>query len=136
MTDFGLGLDEIRTTLHLLGVIVWLGGQILMLALLPVLRGIGGDAPRLAAAAFGRVAWPAFGLAVVTGIWNIMEVDMGDATTGYNIGFGVKILLVLVSGLAAALHQSTDKPAIRGMTGALGFVASVAALVMGVALAH
>jgi len=46
------GLDQIRTLLHLVGVSVWFGGQILMLGLLPVLRKLGGDAPRQAAAGF------------------------------------------------------------------------------------
>lgn len=136
MTSIDFGADQLRTILHLLGVIVWLGGQILMLGILPTLRKLGGDAPKQVAAAFGRVAWPAFVLTVVTGIWNLTAIDLGDVSSGYNAAFGIKMLLVVITGLAAAMHQSTDKAAIRGMTGALGFVASVAALVLGVAMAH
>lgn len=136
MTGISFGTDQIRTALHLLAVIVWLGGQIMMLGLLPVLRSVGGDVPKRAAAAFGRIAWPAFALAVATGIWNILAVDLGDVTTGYNMAFGIKMLLVVTTGLAAALHQSTDKAAIRGLTGALGFLAALAAFVLGVAMGH
>lgn len=136
VTGIDFGADQIRVILHLLGVSVWLGGQILMLGLLPVLRKIGGDAPKLAAAGFGRVAWPAFGLAVVTGIWNILEVDLADVSSGYNAIFGIKMILVVVTGVAAAMHQSTNRPAIRGITGALGFAAALGAFVLGATMGH
>lgn len=131
-----LDLDTIRTALHLLGVAVWLGGQILMMGLLPILRKIGDDVPRQVAAGFGRVAWPFFGLIVITGIWNIFAVDLGDVTSGYNAVFGIKMLLVLVTGMAAWMHQRADNAAMRGATGAIGFIASLAALVLGSAMAH
>lgn len=136
METIDFGSDQLRIMLHVLGVSVWLGGQIVMLGLLPTLRKLGGDVPKQAAVAFGRVAWPAFGLAVVTGIWNILAVDLSDVSTGYNAAFGVKMLLVVVTGLAAALHQSTDKPALRGVTGALGLLASLAAFALGTAMSH
>lgn len=136
MQRLDLGADQIRTMLHLIGVCVWLGGQIVMLGLLPALRRLGGDAPKQAAAAYGRVAWPAFGLLVATGIWNILAIDLGDVSTGYNAGFGIKMILVVITGGAAAVHQSTSRPAMRGATGALGFVATIGALVLGVAMAH
>ena len=78
--DFGL--DQIRTLLHVLGACVWLGGQIVMLGILPTLRKLGGEAPRQVAAAFGRVAWPAFAVLVATGIWNILAIDLANVTTG------------------------------------------------------
>lgn len=130
------GLDQIRTLLHLVGVSVWFGGQILMLGLLPVLRKLGGDAPRQAAAGFGRVAWPAFGLTIVTGIWNVLAVDLSVVTTGYNAVFGIKMLLVVATGLCAGVHQSTDKPALKGITGGVGFLASLGAVILGVAMGH
>lgn len=136
MTGIDFGADQIRTILHLLGVSVWLGGQILMLGLLPILRQLGADAPKKAAAGFGRVAWPAFGLTVITGIWNILAVDLSDVTTGYNAVFGIKMILVVITGVAAAMHQSTDKPAIRGITGGLGFVAALGAFILGVTMGH
>jgi len=117
MKTINFSADDLRTMLHLLGVTVWLGGQILMLGLLPVLRGLGGDAPKKAAAGFGRVAWPAFVLIIITGIWNVFAVDMANVSFGWSMVFGIKFLLVIVTGLAAWLHQRTDNPAMRGATG-------------------
>jgi len=134
--EINLGVDQLRTILHVLAVSVWLGGQIVMLGLLPTLRKLGSDAPKQAAAAFGWVAWPAFGIAVATGIWNILAIDLGQVSTGYNAAFGIKLLLVVVTGLAAALHQSTDKASLRGVTGALGLLASLAAFALGIAMTH
>lgn len=128
--------DDVRTILHLLGVIIWLGGQILMLGLLPVLRKAGGDVPKQAAAAFGRIAWPAFLLIMVTGMWNVFAVDMTEASTGYSMAFGIKFLLVIVTGVAAFLHQRTSTPSVKGMTGGLGFLAALGALVLGALMAH
>lgn len=136
MTNFSFGADQLRTSLHILGVCVWLGGQIVMLGIVPALRQAGADVPKAVAAAFGRVAWPAFGLIVVTGIWNLVEVELDNVSTGYNAAFGIKMLLVVVTGLAAGLHQSTDRAAIRGLTGALGFLAAVVAFLLGVGMAH
>ncbi len=128
-------LDTIRIMLHVLAVTVWLGGQIVMLALLPVLRGANVEGlPAAAARGFQRVAWPAFILAFFTGIWNILVVDMASATSGYNAVFGIKFLLVIASGAAAFIHSRTDKPSLRGMTGALGFLAALGAFVLGYVL--
>ena len=60
--------DSIRVFLHLLGVAGWVGGQIVMVGLLPLLRSLGPDVPRIAAGRFDRVVWPFLVLAVVTGI--------------------------------------------------------------------
>lgn len=130
-------VDTIRIFLHVLGVTVWLGGQIVMLALLPVLRGSDDDGiAARAARGFQSVAWPAFGLAFVTGMWNIFEVDMANATSGYNAVFGIKFLLVLVSGAAAFVHARSDVPAIKGMTGGVGFLAALVAMLLGFVMAH
>ncbi|MGI9605443.1 MAG: hypothetical protein ACR2P0_04830 [Acidimicrobiales bacterium] len=132
-----LNADTIRIFLHVLGVTVWVGGQIVMLSLLPVLRKAGvEDLPRQAAQGFQRVAWPAFGLAIVTGVWNLLAVDMDNAETSYNVVFGIKFLLVIISGLAAYIHAKSDKAAIKGMTGALAFVSAVAAMLLGFAMTH
>lgn len=136
MSEINFGSEQIRIILHLLAVIIWLGGQIVMLGLLPVLRSAGGDLPASAARAWSRIAWPAFFVAVVTGIWNMLAVDLGNVSGGYNAVFGIKVLLVLISGLAAALHQSTDKAALKGLTGALGFVSALLAMIFGVLMSH
>ena len=59
--------DTIRLFLHVLAATVWVGGQITLAALVPVLRRLGAELPRSAARAFNRVAWPAFGVLILTG---------------------------------------------------------------------
>ena len=129
-----LDLDAVRMFLHLLGVSGWIGGQILMLGLLGVLRGLGAEAPRMAADRFAKVAWPCFALAVVTGIWNLAEVGLSGRSDGYLATMLAKLLLVAVSGAAAAVHSTTRSAAIRGATGGIGFLAALGALLAGAAL--
>ena len=54
-------LDTVRVFLHVLSATVWVGGQITLLVLLPTVREIGGDAPKLTARAFNPAAWVAYG---------------------------------------------------------------------------
>lgn len=132
MNDFDL--DTLRISLHVLAACVWVGGQIVLAALVPVLRQISPDAPRQAANRFGRVAWPFFALAVITGIWSLLEIDVGDRSTEYHVTLGVKLLVVAIAGTAAAVHSLTPSVPVRAITGALGLIGSLAALVLGVML--
>ena len=129
-----LGLSEIRLFLHLLGVAGWVGGQLTMAALVPVLRKLGPDAPRLAAKRFGPVAWCFFGLAVLTGVWNLFEVSLSVRDSAYLVTLFVKLLLVGLSGAFAAIHSNTSSVTVRGATGALGVTAALGALLMGTVL--
>ena len=129
-----VGLAEIRFFLHLLGVAGGVGGQLTMAALVPVLRRLGPDAPRLAANRFGRFAWSFFALAIATGIWNLFEVDLTLRGTPYLMTLMVKLVLVGLSGSAALLHSNTSSVAVRAATGALGVLAALGALLMGAVL--
>ena len=53
---------------------VWIGGQVTLTALVPVLRRLGAQVPRAAARRFNQIAWPAFAILVITGIGNIIAV--------------------------------------------------------------
>jgi putative copper export protein len=64
----------VRLFLHVLAATVWVGGQLTLAALVPVLRRQGPDAPRVAARRFSLVAWPAYGVLLITGVWNIAAV--------------------------------------------------------------
>lgn len=126
--------DTIRVFLHILGASVWVGGQIVLGALVPTVRELGEDAPRRVARAFNRVAWPFFGLAVVSGIWNILEVEVEDRSTGYQVGLLLKLLIVAVSGVSAYLHTTATKRSMLALFGALGAVSALAALLFGASL--
>jgi len=126
-------LDTLRLSLHVVATCVWIGGQILVAALVPVMRGISDDAPRQMAQRFGMVAWPAFGLAVLTGVWNLLALPSG-LSTAYHVTLGIKVLLVVVTGFAAFVHTRTSKASVRGATGGIGLLASLAVLVLGVML--
>jgi cytochrome bd-type quinol oxidase subunit 2 len=128
-------VDAIRISLHLLSMAVWIGGQVIMMALLPLLREVEG-LPAKAAQAFGRVAWPAFAVAVATGIWNILVIDMANVSTGYNIVLGLKLLLVVAAGVATAMHQRATTASMRGATAGIAFLASIIVVIMGAMLAH
>lgn len=127
-------VDTIRLTLHVLAACVWVGGQITLAGLLPAVRGLGEDAPRTIARAFNRVAWPAYGILLVTGVWNLLEVQVGDRDTEYHVTLGVKLLVVAASGIAAGVHATTRSKALLAATGAIGALAALAAVLLGVQL--
>lgn len=129
-----LSLRSIRLTLHLLGVTVWVGGQITLLGLLPAARAAGADMPRQFATQFNKVAWPAFGLAVVTGLWNIGSLDMGNLPTEYNVSLFLKLFLVAASGLGAFLHSRSTTKAGLAIWGAVGLFGALLAVLVGVQL--
>ena len=54
-------VDSLRLFLHILAATVWVGGQLTLAALVPVLRARDPELPKLAARAFDKIAWPAYG---------------------------------------------------------------------------
>lgn len=122
-------MDNFRIGLHLLAASVWVGGQIVLAGLVPTLRQLGEDAPRAAARAFGRVAWPAYGLTVVTGIWNLLETPSVPHPL-----FEIKFLVVLASGVGSVVHSlARGNKAMLAIGGAVASLGAVAALFLGVA---
>ena len=126
--------DTIRLFLHILAATVWVGGQITLAALVPALRRLGAEIPRAAARRFNQVAWPAFGGLILTGIWNVAAVR-SKVTGSYETTLIIKIAVVAVSGLAAALHARARSPAGLAVFGALTGVSALAAVFLGVLLA-
>lgn len=126
--------DTVRLFLHVLAATVWVGGQITLAALVPVLRRLGAEIPRAAARRFNLVAWPAFGVLVITGIWNIAAVH-GQIKGSYETTLIVKLAVVAVSGVTAALHARARRPAPIAVFGALTGLSALAALFLGVLLA-
>jgi putative copper export protein len=128
-------LDTIRLTLHVLGAAVWVGGQIVMTGLVGPARGLGGDATKVLARAFARMAWPAYIVLLATGIWNITAVHASTASSAWKAVLMAKVVVVLIAGAGVFLHQRATSKTQLALWGSVGGLASVAALVMGILLA-
>ena len=126
--------DTIRLFLHVLAATVWVGGQITLAALVPVLRRLGAEIPRAAARRFNQAAWPAFAILVVTGIWNIAAVHT-QVHGSYETTLVVKLIVVAISGVTAALHARARNPRWIAVFGALTGLSALAALFLGILLA-
>ncbi|CAA9340383.1 MAG: hypothetical protein AVDCRST_MAG34-766 [uncultured Nocardioidaceae bacterium] len=126
-------VETVRLFLHVLAATVWVGGQITLAALVPALRAVGRDAPKAAANAFNRVAWPAFGVLVVTGVWNVVaEADRGSQ---FQSTLMVKYALVGISGVTAYLHSTASSRGAMAAFGALTGLSAIATLFVGILLA-
>jgi putative copper export protein len=127
-----LTLDNVRIFLHVTAATIWVGGQLVLGALVPALRKASPDAPHAAAVAFGRIAWPAFGVLIATGIWNIAAEDItGAARTTLHVKLGV----VVLSGVSAYLHTKASTPKARGIWGGVTGLSALVAVLLGVQLA-
>lgn len=124
-------LDTIRLFLHVLAASVWVGGQIALGGIVPSVRKVAPEATKTIANAFARVAWPAFAVAVLTGFWNLTEIDVADTTTAYQITLFLKVLLAMASGAAAVVHAVGKSKAALAIGGAVGLLAGLGAMFLG-----
>ena len=124
----------LRLFLHVLAAAVWVGGQIALAGVVPVLRR---DAPTVTTAvarAFAKVAWPAFAVLVVTGVWNLAAIDVADTDTAYQVTVFAKVAIALVAAVAVAVHSIGRSKLALALGGAIGLLASLGALYLGVLL--
>jgi len=128
-------VESVRLFLHVLAATIWVGGQLTLAGLVPVLRAAGTDVPRLAARRFGRIAWAAFAVLVATGIWNMASYD-GTDRHGYRVTIGVKLAFVALSGVGAFVHQRAGSRAALALGGAAAALFALGALFLGVVLAQ
>ncbi len=136
-------LTIFRLFLHVLAASIWVGGQIVLAGLVPTVRELSPEGPAKAARAFNRLAWPAYGVAVITGMWNILVVPLGDLP---HPEIEIKLLVVALSGIGAVLHQFAKRigsslqlgekatTALLAVGGAMSSVFAVAAMWVGVAM--
>ena len=124
----------VRLFIHVLAATVWVGGQITLGGLVPVVRKLGSDATRAVARQFNRLAWPAFAVLVATGIWNLYEVDVPNASTEYQVTLAVKLVLVAASGIGAAVHSRGRGTIALAAGGAAAAIGAIGALFLGVLL--
>jgi putative copper export protein len=125
--------DTLRLFLHVLAASVWVGGQIVLAFAVPALRRVSADAAGAAAAGFNRVAWPAFGVLLATGVWNV--VAEGDKGIAYQHTLAIKLAMVALSGLAAVAHIRAASARDKAVLGGLSGLTAIAALLLGVLLA-
>lgn len=138
--DFSLDLDALRSFLHLLGVTVWVGGQIVVAGLIPLLRRVDRSAgpvadgemtaTQQAARRFGRIAWPFFALAIITGLWSIGELEWSASTGLWKTLFFVKMALVAASGVGAWLHARAQRAPERALFASVASLSALAALLI------
>jgi len=129
-----LTLESFRLFLHVTAATVWVGGQLTLLGLLPILRGFGPDAPKAAARRFNVIAWSAFGVLFVTGIWNLLAESPGSRGTAWNATLGLKLVMVAATGIAAAFHAGARSKVILAIGGAVSLLAGLAAVLLGILL--
>ena len=112
------------------------GGQVTLAALVPALRRFGAEVPRAAARRFNQVAWIAFVVLIVTGIWNVAAVSSEIShSASYRDTLIVKLVVVSISGITAALHARARSAVGLAVFGVLTGVSALAALFLGVLLA-
>lgn len=127
-------LDTIRLFLHVTAAAIWVGGQFVVAGIVPGMRRSHPEALKTLAQGFGRVAWPAFGLLVITGMWSLMEINITDTSSAYQSTVLLKIGFAIVAGIAAAIHAGGKSKAALAIGGALGALCSVVALFLGILL--
>lgn len=127
-----IDVDVIRVSLHVLAATIWVGGQIVLAALVGPLRKAAPEAIPAAARAFARIGWPAFAVLVLTGFWNLSTGE--KHTDAYQVTLMVKLLLVVLSGVGAALHTRAKSPALKGFWASVGLVCALGAVLFGVSL--
>jgi putative copper export protein len=125
--------STVRVFLHVTAATVWVGGQLTLAGLVPGLRALGADAPRTVARRFNRIAWPAYGVLVVTGIWNVVDLAP-EWDSDYGRTLMTKIAVVAASGVTAFAHARARTPAGLAVFGALSAATALGALFLGVQL--
>jgi len=126
--------DSIRLFLHVLAASVWVGGQIVLGGLVPKLRQVAPESLKVAANAFARIAWPAFAVVVVTGMWNILDITVGDMSTEYQVSMFVHVLLALAAAMFVVIHSVGQTKLVLAFGGALGLLTSLGAMFVGILL--
>jgi putative copper export protein len=127
-----INLDVVRLTLHVLAATIWVGGQIVLLALMGPLRRSAPEAIAPAARTFAWVAWPAFAVLVVTGVWLI--AGAGNQSDAYRSTLMVKMAFVVLSGVGAALHTFVKSPTLKGVWASVGLVSALCVVLLGVSM--
>jgi putative copper export protein len=141
--------SDIVLWIHVLAACIWIGGQITLGMMMPMLRTVP-DVMRDVARRFQNVAWVAFAMLVATGLLNLH--DAGISLTNLNATaqsrtLSIKLVFVIISGAAAAIHAYWVTPLMRnashakraaavGTLGGISLLAAMVAALFGVAIAQ
>jgi hypothetical protein len=98
-------------------------------------RRISADAPKAIARAFGRLSWPAFGVLVATGVWNVIATHPSTQSGAWQVVLWIKVGVVVLAGVAAYLHTRSASRRGLAIWGSLSGLSALGALVLGVLLA-
>jgi putative copper export protein len=124
-----------RLFLHVLAATVWVGGQIALAGMVPGARKIDPGLPKVLARRFNAIAWPAFGVLFVTGLWNLAVVSKYHRhDTAWGITLFVKLVVVALSGVSAFLHQRSKGTLGLAVWGSLTGASAIGALWVGIML--
>jgi putative copper export protein len=132
MSELTSAMDTVRISAHVLAASVWVGGQFVVGAAVGALRRDHQDALKPLARSFGRIAWTAYAVVVLTGMWSLAVMDVTATSLGYQFATLAKVSVAIGSGGAAAVHTMAQSRTMKALGGAAALILSVGALVLGV----
>lgn len=125
----------VRLFLHVIAATIWVGGQFTLAGMVPGARKIDPDLPKVLARRFNNIAWPAFGVLFVTGLWNLAAVTKYHRhDTAWAITLFVKLTVVALSGISAFAHQRSTRTLGLAVWGSLTGASAIGALWLGIML--
>lgn len=124
----------LRLFLHVLAAAIWVGGQIALAGVVPVLRRDAPTVTKAVARAFAKVAWPSFAVLVATGVWNLVAIDVSSTDTAYQVTVFAKVAVAVIAAVAVAIHSIGQSKLALALGGAIGLLGSLAALYLGILL--
>lgn len=125
-------MTALRLFLHVLSASIWVGAEIVVVALIPSRAALGPAATAHLRSTHQRVVWPAFAVVVLTGFWNVLEIPVTQLPHPW---IELHVLAVLVTGGAAAARIAVrNRPALDATASVIATLSAVAAVYLGVVL--
>ncbi|MFM8870455.1 MAG: hypothetical protein ACKOFD_02620 [Actinomycetota bacterium] len=119
---------------HVLGVCVWVGGQITLVTLMKTIKQNSEGLLLLVARQFARASWTAMVVVLASGVGLVLQVSPTEQGTAYSITLAVKLALVALTVASAIIHSTSKQRLLIALGGAVGLLASLGALALGVLL--
>lgn len=123
--------DTWRLFLHVFTASVWVGGQVVLAGIVPIIRSENRDLLSAVARQFARLSWAAFIMATLTGAWSVVEINVGDLSTEYQVVLFAKLLAAGMSAVAAVIHSLGNSKAAKGVGGAMALLFGLATMFLG-----